>query len=77
MKTVSITLDDEILQAVDTLSKTLGMTLSKFMEHALQLALHQQRIKELEEKHRQGYLKKPVKAGEFSDWEDEQEWGDE
>lgn len=77
MTTVSITLDDEILQAVDTLSKTLGVTLSKFMEHALKLALQQQRIRELEEKHKQGYLNKPVQAGEFSNWEDEQAWGDE
>jgi len=28
----------------------------------------------LERKHREGYLLKPVKPGEFSDWEDEQVW---
>lgn len=31
-------------------------------------------IRELEEKHRQGYMKKPVMQGEFSDWEEEQAW---
>jgi hypothetical protein len=30
--------------------------------------------KELERKHRTGYLSKPVKPDEFSDWEDEQVW---
>ena len=76
MKTISITLDDNTLQAVNTLTKTSGMPLSEFVEYALQLALQQQRIRELEEKHKQGYLKKPVEKGEFSDWENEQVWGD-
>lgn len=40
---------------------------------ALQLAMQQQHIRELEEKHRQGYLKHPVAEEEFSIWEDEQE----
>ena len=76
MKTISITVDDDILHAADTLSKTLGMTLSAFTEHAFRLALYQQRIKVLEEQHRQGYLKHPVEEHEFRVWEDEQTWGD-
>ena len=72
MKTISITVDEEILQAADTLSRTLGMTLSAFTEHAFRLAFHQQQIKALEEQHRQGYLKQPVEESEFSVWEDEQ-----
>jgi hypothetical protein len=28
----------------------------------------------MEEKQRQGYSRKPVEPGEFSDWEDEQVW---
>ncbi|RLC12146.1 MAG: hypothetical protein DRI57_18035 [Deltaproteobacteria bacterium] len=32
--------------------------------------------KKLEEKHRKGYMEKPVQPGEFSDWEDEQIWPD-
>ena len=31
----------------------------------------------LEEQHRRGYGARPVKRGEFSVWEKEQEWGDE
>ena len=76
MKTISVTVDDEILQAVDTLTKMSGMPFSAFIEYALRLALQQHRIKELEEKHKQGYLKKPVEEGEFSEWEDEQVWVD-
>ena len=31
---------------------------------------------ELERRHRAGYELHPVEPGEFSDWEDEQVWGD-
>jgi hypothetical protein len=31
-------------------------------------------INELKRKHREGYTRKPVKRGEFSDWESEQVW---
>jgi hypothetical protein len=34
----------------------------------------EQNQKELERKHKEGYLLKPVEPGEFSDWEDEQVW---
>ena len=33
------------------------------------------KIKKLEEKHKEAYLKTPVKPGEFSVWEDEKQWG--
>jgi hypothetical protein len=49
MKTISMTGDDDILHAADTLAKTLGMTLSAFTEHAFHLALHHRRMQVLEE----------------------------
>ena len=76
MQTISITVDDHLLQAVNDMANKLDMTLSAFMQYALQLALKRQQIRELEEQHQQGYLMKPVTEGEFSDWEGEQVWGD-
>ncbi len=38
------------------------------------IELIEQNKQELEKKHKEGYLLKPVKPGEFSDWEDEQVW---
>jgi predicted transcriptional regulator len=35
MKTISITLDDDILQAVDVMTKMLDMTVSAFVQDAL------------------------------------------
>lgn len=35
-----------------------------------------EKMEDLEERHRKGYLRHPVTAEEFSDWEDEQIWCD-
>jgi hypothetical protein len=40
----------------------------------VEIELIEQNQKELERKHREGYLLKPVEPGEFGDWEDEQAW---
>lgn len=76
MKTVQMTLDDNLVKAVDSAAKKLGTTRSGFTREALRSALKATRVKELETKHRGGYKRKPVKRGEFSAWELEQVWGD-
>lgn len=55
--------------------ESLGTTRSAFARQALKAALD--RIKEaaLERQHREGYLRRPVKPGEFHPWEGEQAWG--
>lgn len=77
MKTVQITLDEDLITTVDTVVKKLGASRSAFMRDALRSALEQLRVKELERKHREGYRKKPVKKGEFDLWEQEQAWSKE
>jgi metal-responsive CopG/Arc/MetJ family transcriptional regulator len=76
MKTVQMTLDDDLLTAVDSAARKLKKTRSAFTREALRSALREVRLRELESKHREGYKRKPVKRGEFSDWESEQAWGD-
>ena len=76
MKTVQITLNDNLVKAVDNAAKKLGTTRSIFTREALRSALKGVRVKNLESKQRAGYKRKPVKGGEFSDWESEQVWGD-
>jgi metal-responsive CopG/Arc/MetJ family transcriptional regulator len=76
MKTVQMTLDENLVKAVDSAARKLGTTRSGFTREALRSALKEVRIKELESKHREGYKHKPVKRGEFSNWESEQIWGD-
>jgi metal-responsive CopG/Arc/MetJ family transcriptional regulator len=76
MKTVQMTLDEQLVRAVDNAAKKLGTTRSGFTREALRAALKEVRVRELEARQREGYRRKPVRRGEFSDWESEQVWGD-
>jgi len=74
MKTVQITLDDELVDAVDAVVKKLHTTRSAFARKALRDAMENIRIKQQEEMHKTGYQRKPVQASEFGVWESEQQW---
>ena len=76
MKTVQMTLDENLVKTIDSAAKRLGTTRSGFTREALRSALKEVRVKQLESRHREGYKRKPVKRGEFSGWESEQVWGD-
>lgn len=77
MRTIQMTLDDNLLKAVDRVSKELHTSRSAFTRKALREALARYKLEQLERKHRLGYEKKPVENDEFSVWETEQVWGDE
>jgi hypothetical protein len=76
VKTVQMTLDEELVEAVDEAARRLGTTRSAFTREALREALARDRAHQLEQEHREGYERHPVKAGEFDAWESEQEWPD-
>lgn len=76
MKTIQMTLDDDLVETVDKLVKKLKTTRSAFTRNALRNAIEKQDIKFLEQKHQKGYENIPVQKNEFSVWESEQEWGD-
>jgi metal-responsive CopG/Arc/MetJ family transcriptional regulator len=76
MRTVQMTLDDELVSAVDKIVKKLKTTRSAFARKALKDAIRQANINMLENKHKEGYKRNPVSKTEFSVWESEQEWGD-
>lgn len=77
MRTVQMTLDEDLVLRVDRVVKDLRTTRSAFARDALQQAIARIRTQKLEEKHRRGYLRKPAGPGEFDAWEGEQKWGDE
>ena len=74
MKTVQMTLDEDLVASVDRVARKLGKSRSAFTREALRDALARVRARTLEEKHRTGYATKPVRRGEFSRWEAEQIW---
>ncbi len=77
MRTIQMTLDDDLVKEVDRIAKQLKTNRSAFTRKALRDALARYSVKQLERRHRQGYERQPVAADEFSSWETEQAWGDE
>jgi metal-responsive CopG/Arc/MetJ family transcriptional regulator len=74
MRTVQMTLEEDLVVAVDKAAKKLGMTRSAFTREALRAALGTILIKQLERRHRDGYTRLPPKRGEFDIWKSEQAW---
>ncbi|MBW2353632.1 MAG: ribbon-helix-helix protein, CopG family [Deltaproteobacteria bacterium] len=77
MRTVQMTLDDELVEAVDRVSRRLRTSRSAFTRTALREALSRFNLEQMERKHREGYERYSVTADEFSVSETEQAWDDE
>ncbi|OEU46997.1 MAG: CopG family transcriptional regulator [Desulfobacterales bacterium S3730MH5] len=77
MRTIQMTLDDDLVQSVDKVVKELKTTRSAFTRNVLRDAINRFNVSRIEEKHRKGYELRPVNKEEFSVWEKEQDWGDE
>ncbi len=75
MKTVQMTLEEELVRLVDEEVKRQGTNRSAFVRQALRRELKRARELELESRQRAGYGKSPVAVGEFDGWEEEQSWG--
>ncbi|MBN1362811.1 MAG: ribbon-helix-helix protein, CopG family [Sedimentisphaerales bacterium] len=76
MRTVQMTLDEKLLASVDKAARKLKTSRSAFTRQALQEALERLASNRLEQRHRQGYERRPVHKGEFDAWAKEQEWPD-
>lgn len=76
MKTIQMTIDEQLLDQVDASSAELGVDRSAFIREALRQAMAHLRATDLERQHAAGYARHPVKPGEFDLWEGEQVWGE-
>jgi len=77
MRTIQMTLDEDLVKSVDKIVKELQTTRSAFARVALRDAISKFHLKRLENKHRRGYELHPVNREEFKVWESERDWGDE
>lgn len=77
MKTVQMTLDEDLVRSVDRVSRKLNKSRSAFTRDALRESLARYRLAQMEKQHRDGYERHPPTVNEFSEWESEQNWGDE
>ena len=75
MRTIQMTLDDDLVERVDQVTKELCTYRSAFTRKKLREALARYSLEQQEIKHRQGYECCPPAADEFSVWETEQAWG--
>jgi len=73
-KRARITLDDDLMKQVRGTARQLKVTPMAFVRQALQSALKQVAVLELEAQHRRGYAAHPASSEEFSKWEAEQVW---
>lgn len=76
MRTVQMTLDDDLVEAVDAVVKRLRTSRSAFARKALRDEIEMVNIGMLEKRHKRGYERRPAGEAEFGVWESEQEWGD-
>jgi metal-responsive CopG/Arc/MetJ family transcriptional regulator len=76
MRTVQMTLDEQLVDQVDRAARKLRKSRSAFARDALRDALSRLSTLEKERRHRQGYETSPVAPGEFGDWTQEQVWPD-
>ena len=68
MRTVQMTLDEEVVKTVDRVAIRLRTTRSAFTRDALREAVATYTVKRLEQKHRAGYAKHPAAQNEFGGW---------
>ncbi len=61
LKTIRMTIDEPLLEEVDRVIRDLKTTRSAFIRSALQLALRQHAISQLEQQHAEGYARQPMK----------------
>ncbi len=76
MKTIQMTIDEQLLEQVDNAVSELQINRSAFIRNALHLALQELHIHKLEAQQARGYRRQPAAAPEFAEWEPEQVWGE-
>ncbi len=76
METIQIVLDPELLKATDKAARRTKQNRSALVRDALREHLRRLEIRSLEERDRQGYLKKPA-GDEAYIWEAEASWPEE
>lgn len=74
METIQLTLDESLMAQVQQATNALQMSHSDFLKLALERALRQQKIIELEIRDAKAYAEKPQQVEEIAEWESEQYW---
>ena len=76
LKTIQITLPQELLSKLDQTVTALDTNRSAFARQAFEDALFRARIEQMERQHAEGYARQPQDSAEIALWESIQDWGD-
>jgi metal-responsive CopG/Arc/MetJ family transcriptional regulator len=63
---VTLRMDDDLLDEIDRQRQRAGLTRARVLREALDLWVRRRRLGEAVRRHREGYQRAPVRAGEFS-----------
>jgi len=74
MDTIQIVLEPELLRATDAAAKRARLNRSALVRQALREHLRRLKIKELEDRDRRGYQRRPQKVSKISRWEKVAVW---
>jgi metal-responsive CopG/Arc/MetJ family transcriptional regulator len=77
VKTIQMTIDEELLATVDEYVSRQGTSRSAFIRQALEAALRRAHIRRLEEEHAAAYRAVPQTEAEVVEWIEAQTWSDE
>ena len=76
LKTIQITLPQELLAKIDQTVTELDTNRSAFARQAFEDALFRLRIEQMERQDAEGYPRQPQDLEEIALWESIQDWGD-
>jgi len=74
METIQLSIDDSLMAEVQQATNALQMTRSDFFKLALDRALRQRKIIELEVRDAKAYEANPQRPEEIEEWQDQQVW---
>ena len=74
METIQVVIDAKLLQAADRAAQHTKVNRSALIRDALRAHLKQLKIRELEERDRQGYAARPQRPEEWEEWQAEAVW---
>jgi metal-responsive CopG/Arc/MetJ family transcriptional regulator len=77
MKTIQMTIDEQLLEQVDEAVETLNTNRSAFIREALEQVLKEYRIRLMDEQVAEAYTRIPDDVSEVEIWREAQVWGDE
>jgi metal-responsive CopG/Arc/MetJ family transcriptional regulator len=76
MPTIKVVLEDSLLQATDRAVRRLKVNRSALIRDALREHLRRLRIREQEQRDREGYAQHPIARAEFGVWDRVAAWPD-